>query len=100
MNSMSPTKTTQFKIGVEPVPTTSVAGLTEKNLKNIQPFGLKSSDKDKKEVLIDYNLWTVEELTVKIRKIQDEESRLMDEKNAVRKRSSGAKRKMLKELDD
>jgi|LauGreDrversion4_2_1035121.scaffolds.fasta_scaffold203898_4 hypothetical protein len=99
MNSMSPTKTTQFKIGVEPVPT-SVAGLTEKNLKSIQPFGLKSSDKDKKEVVIDYNSWTVEELTVKIRKIQDEESKLMDEKNAVRKRSSGAKRKMLKELDD
>jgi hypothetical protein len=41
MNSLSPTKTTQFKIGVESVPT-SVAGLTEKNLKNIQPFGLKS----------------------------------------------------------
>lgn len=99
MNSVSPTKTTQFKIGVEPVPT-SVAGLTEKNLKSIQPFGLKSSDKDKKEVVIDYNSWTVEELTVKIRKIQDEESKLMDEKNAVRKRSSGAKRKMLKELDD
>jgi len=34
MNSMSPTKTTQFKIGVEPVPA-SVAGLTEKNLKSI-----------------------------------------------------------------
>jgi len=99
MNSMSPTKTTQFKIGVEPVPA-SVAGLTEKNLKSIKAFGLKSSDKDKKEVVIDYNSWTVEELTVKIRKIQDEESKLMDEKNAVRKRSSGAKRKMLKELDD
>ena len=99
MNSLSPTKTTQFKIGVESVPA-SVAGLTEKNLKNIQPFGLKSQDKDKKEVVIDYNSWTIEELTVKIKKIQDEESKLMDEKNAVRKRTSGAKRKMLKELDD
>jgi hypothetical protein len=50
--------------------------------------------------VIDYNSWTIEELTVRIKKIQDEESKLMDEKNAVRKRTSGAKRKMLKELDD
>ena len=43
---------------------------------------------------------TVEELDVKITKLEAEESDLLDQKAAVRKRKVGSKRKQLKELDD